>query len=78
MGALNFYLTTFLICVLSFILDNGFGKLFLLFGLIKDPLRIKKNEISNYTKVPVSNFDKNTGQVFEFTDDYEKVLLKEN
>jgi phospholipid-transporting ATPase len=85
MSAFNFYLSSILICVLAYIMDNGCGNLLRLFGCIKNPLEIQKIEINSYTNIPVcakenyidNDYNKKNGKDFEFTDSYKKIILKE-
>lgn len=75
----KFYFVTLLAIVLNYIVDVGIGKLLLLYGFIKDPLKIERNHVQEFNKISFNKKQKNTmHEIEEIKDVYKKVNDEES
>jgi phospholipid-transporting ATPase len=74
----KFYFVTLLSLVLIYIVDLGIGKLLLLYGYIKDPLKIEKNHVQEFNKISLNKKQDKFLNEIEIKDQYKKVNDEES
>jgi len=76
--SLKFYFVTILCAFFIYIVDLGVGKLLFLYGCVKDPLKMDKNQINDYKKVPSNKNHEKYYMEEEIKDGYKKVNDEES
>jgi len=74
----KFYFVTLLSLVLIYIVDLGIGKLLLLYGYIKDPLKIEKNHVQEFNKISLNKKQDKFLNEIQIKDEYKKVNDEES
>jgi len=73
MSSLKFYLVTLLSMVMIYVVDLGFGKILLLYGYIKDPLKIEKYNVEEFNNISIKRKKEKSLNEIDIKDEYKKV-----